>query len=465
MSTLHDRLADLAADADARAGARAGARLDGPAAVDGLWDRGRRYHRLRRGGTAAIVVTAVAVLAGVLGSAELRATPSPAPAGSRVGVPERIFAPSPFLEGTDDGGPLGRLAALVPAERSGLWGSDQGYVGVSAETGEYRFLDLPDAASSSRVVLSPDGTRVAYWATGPTDDTPNTNGGESPVTDVAVYDPATGDVARAGISTEHGLTDDTLDWADEDTLLIAYGQYVGGDDDSQMEQSSGRHAPTLLWDVAQAEPRPATLRTIRGGMWWGRLGASGHVVVEGTDEGRFSVVAVDDEVLTSYRHEQNLSAAITAGPRGEWVAAVWGGPGDNGRNPNRLVGGRLPATSGSAPTPVDLERVPGSRRYRAVVGWLDAHTVLALGSRGGYEGRTGIDAVDLRDGTTEELVTAPPMHEIGEWQVATALLAEPTVEAVEPPSPADPRRTAGFAGLTVVGALGALVLWRRRVRP
>ncbi|MDN4163073.1 hypothetical protein [Nocardioides abyssi] len=461
MTTLHDRLADLAADADAHADVRE--------PVHVLWDRGRRYHRLRRGGTAAIVVAALAVVGGVVGTAELRADTTPAPAGSPVGVPERIFAPSPYLEGTEDGGSLGRLAVLLSTTRSGMWGSEQGYVGVSAATGEYRFLDLPDAAPDPGAVLSPDGSVVAYWTSGPTQDTPNTIDGEPPVTGVALYHPDTGDVVRHDIATEHGLGIETdLDWVATDTLLVRFTQYAGGEGDSEMDRSTSGAAPTLLWDVDEPDPRPAESREVRRGFWTEPSGHAGQVVtVHG--ERTFSVVALDAPRLPRrYRTDQVLSTSVSAGPGGQWAAAVWGGPGDRGRNPNVLVGAPFSSAStlgGEAAARIDLPQVPGSRRYAEVVGWLDGSTVLARARRGGYDGRTVLDAVDLRDGATGELVVGPPEGTGARWQVATDLLREPTVDAVEPPRPMSPRLTAGLTGLTVLGAAGALVLWRRRVRP
>lgn len=461
MSTLHDRLADLAGDADTRP--------ETALPASGLWDRGRRYSRLRRGGTALIVVTAVAVLAGVLGTAQLRATPSPAPAGSPVGVPERIFAPSPYLEGTDQGGPLGRLAALVSTTRSGMWGSEQGYVGVSAATGEYRFLDLPDAAPDPGAVLSPDGSLVAYWTSGRTEGSPNTIDGLPPATGVALYDPATAEVVRHDITTEHGLgIESDLDWVATDTLLVRFTQYAGGEGDSEMDRSTSSAAPTLLWDVGEPEPRPAESREIRRGFWTEPSGDAGQVVtVHG--EGTFSVVALDaPRSPRRYRTDQVLSTGVSVGPGATWAAAVWGGPGDRGRNPNVLVGAPFSTAStlgGEAAARIDLPRVSGSRRYAEVVGWLEESTVLARARRGGYDGRTVLDAVDLRDGATEELVVGPPEGTGAFWQVATELLSEPTVEAVEPPRPMSPRLTVGLTGLTVLCAVGALVLWRRRVRP
>ncbi|MGZ3527302.1 MAG: hypothetical protein ACXVAO_06330 [Vulcanimicrobiaceae bacterium] len=192
MTTLHDRLADLVDD------------LPTPPPGDDLWERGRRFHRLRRGGTLAIVATAVLALVAIAGLTWQRSSapsPAPTPAGSPVGLPDRFYPPSPWLPGTDDAGPLGRLIAVVQAERGGWGGTRQGVVGISASTGDYRFLDLPDLAGGA--VLSADGRHVAYWVTGAVSGSAHV--GSAPVVGVAVYDTVTGHVERQVVPTEHGL--------------------------------------------------------------------------------------------------------------------------------------------------------------------------------------------------------------------------------------------------------------------
>ena len=213
MTTLHDRLADLADEAPAS--------LPDP----GLWDRGRRYHRRRRAGTLAVLGVAVLVLALLGGIGRHRAAPPVQPATGSVGLPDRVWNPSPWLPTTDR---PGQLIAVTGAQRGSWTGMHPGVVGISATTGEYAFLDLPDAELdvSETPVLSPDGRRVAYWLTGETAGTPNTSRG--PITGVAVLDTGTGDVSRHWIRTAHGLMPDFLAWADDETVVFSAGQIVGG---------------------------------------------------------------------------------------------------------------------------------------------------------------------------------------------------------------------------------------------
>lgn len=115
--------------------------------------------------------------------------PLPVPADAPAGLPSRLHEPSPWLPGTAEDGPLGQLIAVLPAQHGSWTGESTGTVGISATTGEYRFLDPPDQSDHTQVALAPDGRHLAYWTTGPTTDTPNTNGDYQQVTaGVAVDD-------------------------------------------------------------------------------------------------------------------------------------------------------------------------------------------------------------------------------------------------------------------------------------
>src|SRR5690349_8960591 len=121
--------------------------------ADELWVAGRRRVRRQR----LIGVAVAAALAVLVGTAAL-VVPAPVvvmPAGEvhAPGFPTRVYTPSRWLAGTDDKGPLGQLALITGAPRH----DGNGIVGVSATTGEYRFLDLPGFVEGTTPDLAPDG--------------------------------------------------------------------------------------------------------------------------------------------------------------------------------------------------------------------------------------------------------------------------------------------------------------------
>lgn len=437
MTTLHDRLAELAEDAPP----------GGPA--PDLWDRGRRYRRLRLGGTA-VIATVVVVGLLALGTLDWwRARPEPVPANGTPALPQRIWMPSPFLPGTDDAGPLGQLAAIQNAERRGWGGTRSGLAGISATTGEYRFLDLPDV-SENDVALAPDGRHVAYWYTGETRLSPNSESG--PVVGVAVYDTSTGEVVRHEIPSDHGLMVGTADliWADASRLVFSYATYRGGDADDDMAQSSGKDGPGLLvWRPGTDQP-PSILAGIDGDVEDST--GKGQLLVFGE---RMAWVDLDDPRSTVRfpRPNAGLMFTMAADTTGTQLAGPLGN-----RNPNQMSVVRF--EDGDTSKRV----VPDSDRTFAAVAWLDEDHVAAIRRVGkGYE-RTALLRVDVRTGASNELLRYP----FGTWGsatlLATDLLAEPTVERPEPPRPLDPRVVAVAATTVAVCGLGALLLWRRRVR-
>jgi hypothetical protein len=104
-TSLHDRLAELADDAPP----------GGP--VPELWDRATRLHRTRRAGTVVILAVAAALLVAVGLLVHVRSTSDVLPASGTAGVPDRLYAPGRWLPGTTEAGPLGQLAAVLPAVR------------------------------------------------------------------------------------------------------------------------------------------------------------------------------------------------------------------------------------------------------------------------------------------------------------------------------------------------------------
>lgn len=443
MTTLHERLADLAEHAPS-----------GAPAPD-LWDRGRRAARRQRLGTVAIV--AVVILAVVaLGTADwLRSRPALAPANGAPALPDRIWAPSRWLPGTDDAGELGQLAAVKFAERGGWTGSDEGVVGISATTGEYRFLDLPDR-SSDAVALAPDGRHVAYWYTGETRQSPNS--GSGPVVGVAVYDTTTGDVVHQPVETDHGLWVEDLLWADADRLVFHYLQFRGGDGDDDMAQSSGDNESGLLvWLPGVDEPTP--IRVVGGGPEIEASTGHGQLLLD--NAGPLVWFDLDDpDHWRSFGMSSRMGQHVSAvNDDGTLVASVLGS-----RSPNSISVARVRHGEPEPAVPV-----PNTQRTFSVWQWLDRDHVAAVQYAGskksarrlGFE-RFALFSVDVITGERQAMIRLPHNDVGASTVLATDLLDRPVVTRSEPPHPWDPRAVAAGEVLLLGGGLVALVLWRRR---
>lgn len=437
MTTLHDRLADLADDAPP----------GGPA--PDLWDRGRRYHRQRRAGTAVIAAAVILGLV-VLGTLDWwRARPEPMPANGTPALPQKIWMPSPWLPGTDEAGPLGPLAAVQSATRGSWTGDREGVVGISADSGAYRFLDLPDAVfpGFQRVALSPDGRHVAYWYAGQTAKSPNSASG--PTVGVAIYDSTTGDVVRHAVPTDHGLSAEDLVWADPDRLVFRYLQYRGGDADDEMAQSSaGDDSGLLAWSLdTGAVTRLGLSDDVESSTGHGQLLVSGeHMTWLDLDH--------PERRRELDMPERGLMFIAAADDRGERIA--W--PAGN-RNPSTVAAGRVQGGR------VVSSEVPDSGQTFSVRAWLDRHHVAAVQRLSGGIGPSALYSIDVRTGERTEILRYPLDTYGTTTLLASDLIGGPTAERPPPPTPLDPRKVAGGAVLLVLGGLAGLVMWRRRVRP
>ncbi|MCW2852448.1 MAG: hypothetical protein JWM84_2112 [Nocardioides sp.] len=449
MQTLHERLAELAELSEQRPD-------PGTAAMAAA--RGRAYRRRRLVGTAATLGASAAALALIAGISLSRSAGDvePAPAGAPTGMPRELYEPSPWLPGTGDE-PLGTLAGLVVADRASWSGTERGLVGISATTGAYRFLELPSAAAVhlTSAAISPDGGHVAYWTTGGTRLSPDTD----PVTGVAIYDAATGDVVRHPVETDHGLATEELTWADDATLLLGYGQYRGGLADPQELQGSSTFAAWFTWRVGDSEPAPAPFDN---GTDVGRA-ASGRVLEDGPPRAVVDLATMSRETV---RIGSDFSQSPVPDLDGTALAWVAGGtrrdPG-GGSNPNRVYVASL-ATRDAAGR-VERRLVPGSGKTFDVLAWTDRTHVALLQRVGTSLDRTRIAVVDVRTGKSDTVTTGELGTTFAPGRVATDLLSHPPIAAPEPPSPWDPRVSTGLAATVLLTAAGFLIVWRRRARP
>lgn len=421
MTTLADRLADLADDAPLAE------------ASPGLWERGLRLHRRRRRGTVAIAAVVVLAL-GALGTASwLRSRPAlPAAPSQGMMLPDRFYDPSARLPGTEDKGPLGPLSAVVL--------NSTGMAGVAATTGEYRYLEPPGWTgsvfewSADGVSLSADGRRLAYWLFDGT-----------AVDGIAVYDTESGEVERYDVASPYGILPFGVHWAG-DVLWLRFAAFDTSD------RSSTQGTVTAAWDPATGEDR--TWSNGAGPEVGDATGSSAGLVARWGS--RVSFWTMEEGRGPSFRTSRSVEGELFLSPGGDRLAGVadpdGSGASDTVNRPVLLLSpdraGRLAA-----------EPVPGYQGF-AVVGWRDdGHVVTqAIGSPGYW-------SVDVETGDAEQIVDGPdevlPMTVV----VAQDAWAAPTFDAPEPPHPLSPWLVWGGTGAAVVLGALALVWWRRRVRP
>lgn len=449
MSTLPDRLADLAGTAP----------TEGPAGATApeLWDRGRRYGRRRRAGSAALALGLVVGLAtGVLALAPGRES-GIQPAGESAGLrlPDRLFHPSPWAPGTDGTGPIGPLVAVLGAERASWSGSSNGVAGVTP-AGEYAFLDLEDRADD-RLALSADGRHLAYWYTDP--ERPELADGDASgsvaAVGVAVLDTVSGEVLRHPVETRLGLMPMPLAWAGR-LLWVPVWQYDERSSGEGSARASSRLRQVLGWDVATGEvvehEGRGVLAQIGDAPVWGErlVGLRQRDVLAVDSAGRRERVA---------RLREPVEGPPAIDPSGSWLAVLGDtdptGESSDGAEPVRVA--RMPEQPGGTLT---LTTLAGPRVDR-LVGWRSERELV---TQRYASGGSVYESVDVETGARTTLLTPPAQTWTPSELIAADALAAPLLDAPAPPSRRDPRvlLVAGL-GLALLAAAGGLT-WRRRVR-
>ena len=407
MTTLRESLARLAEDA--------------PSALpeSGLWERGRRYgrgttcgHGRDRAGRGP-------------GARRHRRRDLARGPDARAGAREPDAGPAgpdlvaqPVAGRHRRRGTLGQLAALLPASRGGgARLSHLGLVGISAVSGDYRFLDLPDAAyefSVADAALAPDGRHVAYWLTGTPSGSPNPGPAQDPIVGVGIYDTTSGEVATYRPEVEHGLFPQTLAWADATHLVVDAGQITEGVGAEGPGNFSANGMGARVWVLGEPGPRPAGLRRAPRGpsTRWAPDSCRGpggtNLVATSADDPRTRTTGSGRRGTRGCVVSRAVDATATASPHGP------------GCRPDALLR-RTGRDGGLGAPPARLVRLRGQRRHREVVGWTDPQHVVAL--RESVTGATGMEVVRIAvpSGADEVLIRSTAL-EGRNAQFATDLL-------------------------------------------
>ncbi|MCW2756016.1 MAG: hypothetical protein JWQ32_3427 [Marmoricola sp.] len=444
MTELKTALRELAAGVEAPT-------LTDPAA---LWTSGRRRVLRRRTAGAVVALGLIAAVGTAVVVVPSQPVVMPAGTPHAPALPENIYRPPTHLDGTAEKGPLGQLAVLSGAQR----GSSAGLFGISARTGEYRFLDLPNDLGAGGV-LSPDGNHIVYWL-GP-DAGHHANPNSPRARGAAIYDTRTGVVQRAAFPSQDGVATGELSWFDDATVLLSY-------------RANGRGVGRI-WRLG-SEPNPASYAQLAA-----RVGALGGddgrnrdgSVLLGTNPVTFerygvgkdrnlhrtapTLVLPDPATPQSPTGDTAYSAVSVSGDLALAVPFVAGALG------HPLMVGTMPARHGHSQAPLRVPKLDlvGQLQETLFLGWRDDHTALVVAQ--GQGASPELFEADLRARTVRRLGVSEPQSWGQLVTVATELVSQPMVPGLHPPEPRELTAWYVLGGLLLLAGALWLVRWRRRV--
>ncbi len=442
-----------------------------PAVASAVWRRARRSKR--RDMIAAVSLSVVLLLVGglVIGliGPGLQSTPPTAPAygDGRLAIPNQIWTPSPWTPGTADAGPIGPLALIATApRRTSWWHTDQfAFFGVSAKTGQYRFLDLPRLASDSGVdpVLSPDGRYIAYFMTGP----PSGAYVQSDVTGLAIYNTESGAATFHAVPTIHGLGADSVTWNGNSTRVVTvFGQYTTQPGTYYIKPPLVANAMTGM-----TSRLPLTVGNVLDGGTAGPV--PGGVGAVSPDAAGLVTVNLRTGAVVRYRFE--LSRKPNVGPTGRpivtplGVQLVFMGQSNSSRVGPKVYLASLPSDAGPRRHRSLIAVQTGQPFVVSIDGW-DANDRLLIEQsppgRHRFSAVPQIYSVGLTGGAPR---LAIKLHgRSPAWMtpsLASDLVARPLIGGRHPDSPNDPRLIPGivFGVLVALGLVWYVIAGFRRL--
>lgn len=431
-----------------------------------LWQQGRARVRRRRVAGAVVAALVLGLMSGI-GTYVAVPTSAVVPAGKThvPAVPKNIWPAPDWIPSTKDVGPLGTVAAMAP---HGTYPHEGRFV-VSATTGEYRLLDLPDYLdfdSEVQMQLAPDGNHIGYFYRDPS--APKSTKDLEP-SGFAIYDTRSGDVERFAVPVPDGSRysaygTQSMLWLDSETIGF-YGVLVGPgetiDGDLNYVWNVGDPSPEKVDSDVQALANigPANMSGVSYGMvkpFNGRTFAA----VDTTG-------AADLETTVTLPRQGTDETYTRVGRQGQFVIASTFGGFDGG-----ALYGRVEA-DGRVERLEPVDEVDSA----SILGWLNDEHVLVFGPDGQRDDAPqALYTTDLRDGSTTRLGTASAVGDESTnsggtplLQVATDLLDRPMVTGVRP-SVTDPRlrlaiwAAAGAAALVGLIVATAFLLRRLRIR-